>query len=68
MAAYPTRRVALAAAVALPLAASSPEAAAEAAAAIEAWLKDGPAEEKQTVFGMYRVSPADITSRLSNFK
>jgi len=55
--------------VTLPLAASSPEAAAEAAAAIEAWLKDGPAEEKQAVFGgMYRVNPADITSRLSNFK
>lgn len=52
--------------VVAPLAASSPKAVAEAAAAMQAWLKEAPAEEKQTVFAYgYQVSPAEVTQRLA---
>jgi hypothetical protein len=50
-----------------PLAATSPKAVAEAEAAMQTWLKEAPKEEKQTVFAYgYKVSPADVTSRLSD--
>jgi hypothetical protein len=49
-----------------PLAATSPKAAAEAAAAMQTWLKEAPKEEKDTVFAYgYKVSPAEVTSRLA---
>lgn len=52
--------------VVTPLAASSPKAVAEAAAAMQAWLKEAPKEETQTVFAYgYRVSPAEVTQRLA---
>ena len=49
-----------------PLAESSPRAAVEAQTAMQTWLKEGPKEEKEAVFGgMYRVSGADVTQRLA---
>ncbi len=52
--------------VVTPLAVSSPKAAAEASTAMQAWLKEAPKEEKDTVFGgTYRVSPAEVTKRLA---
>ena len=52
--------------VVLPLAASSPRAAAEAATAIQAWLKDGPVEEKKTVIAyQYKLNGNDISKRLA---
>jgi hypothetical protein len=53
--------------VVTPLAASSPKAAADALAAMQAWLKDAPKEEKDTVFGgAYRVSPSECLQRLDD--
>jgi len=52
--------------VVTPLAASSPQAAAEAATAIQAWMKEAPKEEKQTVFQYHdRLSEADVAKRLA---
>lgn len=49
-----------------PLIASSPKAAAEAAGAMQAWMKEAPPDEKQTVFAYgYKLSPADVTERLA---
>ncbi len=49
-----------------PLAATSPQAVAEAEIAMQTWLKEASAEEKKTVFAYgYKVSPAEVTSRLT---
>jgi hypothetical protein len=52
--------------VVTPLAASSPKAVAEASTAMQAWLKEAPKAEKDTVFSYgYRVSPSEVTQRLA---